>query len=74
MHKGGRAVASMGKLRSSADGAQVFECTKLVCAVGRFQTTLAQIFGKCKSVCTCLPFVFLSLHLLLRHVELPEPE
>ena len=59
-HKGGRAAASASKLCSSADGIQVFECAKLVRAVGRLQMTLTQVLGKCKSVCTCLPFAFLA--------------
>ena len=64
----------VGELRSSADRAQVFECTELVHAVGRFQTTLAQVLGKCKSICTCLPFAFLPFCLLPGRVELPKPE
>ena len=64
----------MCKLCSPADGTQILECPKLVCAMGRFQTTFAQIFGKCKSICTCLPFVFLPFCLLPGHIKLPEPE
>ena len=73
-HQGVRAAASAGKLCSSTDRAQVFECTELVRAVGHFQTTLAQVLGKCKSVCTCLPLAFLPFRLLLRRVKLPKPE
>ena len=63
-HKGGRAAASASKLHPAADGPQIFERAELVRAVGRFQTTLAQVFGKCKSVCTCLPFAFFALRFL----------
>ena len=73
-HKGSGAVAAASELRSSANGAQVFECAELIRTVGRFQTTLAQVLGKCKSVCTCLPFAFLTLCFLPRCVKLPEPE
>ena len=52
-HQRGGMAASASELRSATDGAQVFKCTKLVRAVGRLQTTLAQVLGKCKSVCTC---------------------
>ena len=62
------------ELRSSANGAQVLKRTELIRAVGCLQTTLAQVLGKCKSICTCLPFVFLTLSLLPRGVELPKPE
>ena len=54
-HKGSGAAAAAGQLRSSTDGAQVLERAQLIRAVGRLQTTLAQVLGKCKSVCTCLP-------------------
>ena len=73
-HKGPGTATSASELRSSADGAQVFECAELIRAMGRLQTTLAQVLGKCKSVCTCLPFAFLSFSLLPRRVELPEPK
>ena len=73
-HKGSGAAASASELRSSADGAQVLERAELVRAVGRLQTTLAQVLGKCKSVCTCLPFTFLAFGLLPRCVELPKSE
>ena len=73
-HKGPGAATSASELRSSTDGAQVFECAELIRAMGRFQTTLAQVLGKCKSVCTCLPLAFLSLSLLPGRIELPEPE
>ena len=74
MHQGVRAAASAGELCSSADRAQVLKRTELVRAVGRFQTTLAQVLGKCKSVCTCLPFALLPFCLLPGRVELPKPE
>ena len=74
MHKGSGAAAPTGKLRPSTDGAQVLECAKLVRAVGSLQTTLAQVLGKCKSVCTCLPFALLAFGLLPGCVELPESE
>ena len=73
-HKGVGAAAAASELRPSANGAQVFERAKLIRAVGRLQTTLAQVFGKCKSVCTCLPFAFLALCLLPRCIQLPESE
>ena len=73
-HQGSGAASSAGELRPSTDRSQVFERTKLVGTVGRLQTTLAQVLGKCKSVCTCLPFAFLPLGFLPRCVELPEPE
>ena len=71
---GGRAAAAAGELRPSTNGAQVLERTELVRAVGCFQTTLAQVLGKCKSVCTCLPFALLSFGLLPGRVELSEPK
>ena len=73
-HKGSGAAASTSELRSLTDGAQVFEHPKLVRAVGRLQTTLAQVLGKCKSVCTCLPFALLAFCLLPGRIELPETE
>ena len=73
-HKGGRVAASTSELRSSADGPQVLKRAKLVRAVGRLQTTLAQVLGKCKSVCTCLPFALLAFCLLPGCVEFPESE
>ena len=73
-HQGVGAVASASELCSMADRAQVFECAKLVRAVSRFQMTLAQVLGKCKSVCTCLPFAFLPFRLLPGCIELPKPE
>ena len=73
-HKGSGAAAPASELRSSADGPQVFKCAELVRAVGRLQTTLAQVLGKCKSVCTCLPFALLTLCFLPRRVKLPESE
>ena len=73
-HKGGGTAAAASELRPSADGAQVLKHTKLVRAVGRFQTTLAQVLGKCKSVCTCLPFAFLTLCFLPGRVKLPKPK
>ena len=73
-HKGSGAAATASELRSPADGTQVLERAKLIRAVGRLQTTLAQVFGKCKSVCTCLPFALFSLSLLPGCVKLPKPE
>ena len=73
-HKGSGAASSASELRSATDGAQVFERTKLVRAVGRLQTTLAQVLGKCKSVCTCLPFALLSFSFLPGCVEFSEPK
>ena len=73
-HKGSGAAASTSELRPSADGTQVFECAELVCAVGHLQTTLAQVLGKCKSVCTCLPFALLAFSFLPGCVELPKSE
>ena len=73
-HKGSGATAAASKLRPPTDGAQVLERAKLVRAVGCFQTTFAQILGKCKSVCTCLPFVFLPLGFLPGCVELSKPK
>ena len=73
-HQGSGAAASTSKLRPSTDGAQVLECTQLIRAVGCFQTTLAQVLGKCKSVCTCLPLALLSFGLLPGRVEFPEPK
>ena len=73
-HKGSGAAAAASELRSSANGTQVLERTKLVCAVGRFQTTFAQILGKCKSVCTCLPFALFPFGLLPGRVQLPKSE
>ena len=64
----------MSELRPTTDGTQVFKCAKLVRTVGRFQTTLAQVLGKCKSVCTCLPFAFLPFGLLPGCVEFSEPK
>ena len=73
-HKGNGAAAATGELRSSTNGTQVLERAQLVRAVGRFQTTPAQVLGKCKSVCTCLPFAFLAFSLLPGCVELPKSE
>ena len=73
-HRGSGAAAAASELRVSANGAQVLERAKLVRTVGRFQTTLAQILGKCKSVCTCLPLTLLSFGFLPRCVELSVPE
>ena len=73
-HKGSGAAASASELRSAADGTQVLECAKLICAVGCLQTTLAQVFGKCKSVCMSLPFTLLSLCLLPGRVEFSKSE
>ena len=71
-HKGSGAAAAASELRSSAHGTQVLERAELVRAVGCLQTTLAQVLGKCKSVCTCLPFALFAFRLLPGRVELPE--
>ena len=68
------AAASAGELRSPTDGAQILERPELIHAVGRLQTTLAQVLGKCKSVCTCLPFALLAFGFLPGRVEFPETE
>ena len=60
-HKGSGAATAASELRPSVDGAQVFEHAKLICTMGGFQMTLAQVLGKCKSVCMCLPLTFLAL-------------
>ena len=73
-HKGDGAAASACELRSSMDGAQILERTKLVRAMGCLQMTLTQVLGKCKSVCTCLPFALFALSLLPRGIELPKAE
>ena len=72
--KGSGASAPTGKLRPSMDGTQILERTELVRAMGRLQTTLAQVLGKCKSVCTCLPFAFLTLSFLPGRIKLPKSE